>query len=138
MIFTINADNKKAAELENEIINKLKKNDGVILVVKLEGQLADKVSDINIVKIKQIGYELGYSYISINKSKLNDIDTEIQENEIKTKELSTIEYEFLKKKGYNDQEIKIARYLIDSLGESTDDIKKEVEKLFYSHDNLED
>ncbi|MCL4376483.1 metallophosphoesterase [Candidatus Parvarchaeota archaeon] len=136
-IFTINADNKKAAELENEIINKLKKNDGVILVVKLEGQLADKVSDINIVKIKQIGYELGYSYISINKSKLNDKDTDIQENEIKTKELSTIEYEFLKKKGYNDQEIKIARYLIDSLGESTDDIKKEVEKLFYLHDNLE-
>ena len=33
---------------------------------------------------------------------------------------------------------KIARYLIDSLGENTDDIKKEVEKLFYSHDNLED
>ena len=136
-IFTINADNKKATELENEIINRLKKNEGVILVVKLEGQLADKTSDINIVKIKKIGYELGYSYISINKSKLNDKDTDIQENEIKTKELSTIEYEFLKKKGYNDREIKIARYLIDSLGENTDEIKKEVEKLFYSHDNLE-
>ena len=136
-IFTINADDKKAIELENEIISRLKKNDGFILVVKLEGQLADKVSDINIVKIKQMGYELGYSYISINKSKLNDKYTDIQENEIKTKELSTIEYEFLKKKGYNEKEIKIARYLIDSLGESTDKIKEEVEKLFYSHDNLE-
>ncbi|MCL4372580.1 DNA repair exonuclease [Candidatus Parvarchaeota archaeon] len=136
-VFTINADNKKATELENEIINKLKKNDGVILVVKLEGQLTDKASDVNIVKIKKIGYELGYSYISINKSKLNDKDTDIQEDEIKTKELPTIEYEFLKKKGYNEKEIKIARYLIDSLGESADDIKKEVEKLFYSHDNIQ-
>jgi exonuclease SbcD len=133
-IFTIDANDKKAAELENEAISKLKRNNGDILVLKLEGKLADKSSDVNIVKIKKIGYELGYSYISINKSKLNDKDTNVQDDEIKTKELSTIEYEFLSKKGYSEKEIKIARYLIDSLGESTDNIKKEIEKIY---DNLE-
>lgn len=133
-IFTIDANDKKAAELEKEAISKLKRNNGDILVLKLEGKLADKSSDVNIVKIKKIGYELGYSYISINKSKLNDKDTNVQDDEIKTKELSTIEYEFLSKKGYSEKEIKIARYLIDSLGESTDNIKKEIEKIY---DNLE-
>lgn len=136
-ILKVNADNKKASELESEVINQLRKNDGEILVIKLEGKLADKASDVNIIKIKKIAYELGYSYVSVNKSKLNDKDTDIQENEIKAKELSTVEYEFLKKKGYNEKEIKIARYLIDSLGENTDNIKKEVENLFYSYDNLE-
>ena len=66
--------------MENEIINKLKKNEGEILVVKLEGKLADKASDVNLIKIKKIGYELGYSYISINKSKLNDKDTGIRKD----------------------------------------------------------
>ncbi len=136
-ILKLNADNKKASELESEVINQLRKNDGKILVIKLEGKLADKASDVNIIKIKKIAYELGYSYVSVNKSKLNDKDTDIQENEIKAKELSTVEYEFLKKKGYNEKEIKIARYLIDSLGENADNIKKEVENLFYSYDNLE-
>jgi len=136
-ILKLNADNKKASELESEVINQLRKNDGEILVIKLEGKLADKASDVNIIKIKKIAYELGYSYVSVNKSKLNDKDTDIQENEIKAKELSTVEYEFLKKKGYNEKEIKIARYLIDSLGENADNIKKEVENLFYSYDNLE-
>ncbi|MEM0143441.1 MAG: exonuclease SbcCD subunit D [Candidatus Parvarchaeum sp.] len=136
-IFKINVDDKKANELENEIIKNLNKNDGDILVIKLEGELDGKASEINIIKIKRIGYEFGYSYISVNKSKLKDKDTDIQEDEIKTKELPTIEYEFLKKKGYNEKEIKIARYLIDSLGEKSDDIKKGAEKIFYSYDNLE-
>ncbi|MGC8533275.1 MAG: metallophosphoesterase family protein [Candidatus Parvarchaeum sp.] len=136
-ILNLNADDKKASELESEVINQLRKNDGEILVIKLEGKLADKASEVNIIKIKKIAYELGYSYVSVNKSKLNDKDTDIQENEIKAKELSTVEYEFLKKKGYNEKEIKIARYLIDSLGENADNIKKEVENLFYSYDNLE-
>jgi DNA repair exonuclease SbcCD nuclease subunit len=137
-IFIINADNKKPSDLENEMVNKLSKNTGDMLVLKLDGKLNGKASEINLVKIKKVGYELGYSYISINKSKLSDRDTDIKEDEIKTKELSTIEYEFLKKKGYNEKEIKIARYLIDSLGEKPDDIKKGVENIFYSHDNLKD
>ncbi len=137
-IFGINSDNKKPLDIENEIINKLSKNDGDILVLKLDGKLDGKTSEINLVKIKKIGYELGYSYISINKSKLSDKDTDIQEDDIKTKELSTIEYEFLKKKGYNEKEIKIARYLIDSLGEKPDEIKKELEAIFYSYDNIKD
>ncbi len=135
-IFTINANNKKAIDLETEAISKLKKNDGDILVLKLEGKLEDKASGVNIIKIKKIGYELGYSYISINKSKLNDKDTDALEEDIKTKELSTIEYEFLKKKGYDEKEIKIARYLIDSLQENTEDVKKEIERIFYSYDNI--
>ena len=137
-IFGINSDNKKPLDIENEIINKLSKNDGDILVLKLDGKIDGKTSEINLVKIKKIGYELGYSYISINKSKLSDKDTDIQEDDIKTKELSTIEYEFLKKKGYNEKEIKIARYLIDSLGEKPDEIKKELEAIFYSYDNIKD
>jgi DNA repair exonuclease SbcCD nuclease subunit len=137
-IFGINSDNKKPLDIENEIINKLSKNDGDILVLKLDGKLDGKTSEINLVKIKKIGYELGYSYISINKSKLSDKDTDIKEDDIKTKELSTIEYEFLKKKGYNEKEIKIARYLIDSLGEKPDEIKKELEAIFYSYDNIKD
>lgn len=136
-IFTIKADNKTAIDVENEMLNKLNKNEGDILVLRLEGRLNDKTSDINVIKVKKMGYELGYSYISINKSKLNDKDVDVQVDEIKTKELSTIEYEFLKKKGYNDKEIRIARYLIDSVGEKPDSIKKEVENIFYSHDNIE-
>ncbi len=136
-IFTIKADNKTAIDVENEMLNKLNKNEGDILVLRLEGRLNDKTSDINVIKVKKMGYELGYSYISINKSKLNDKDVDVQVDEIKTKELSTIEHEFLKKKGYNDKEIRIARYLIDSVGEKPDSIKKEVENIFYSHDNIE-
>ena len=136
-IFTIKADNKTAIDVENEMLNKLNKNEGDILVLRLEGRLNDKTSDINVIKVKKMGYELGYSYMSINKSKLNDKDVDVQVDEIKTKELSTIEYEFLKKKGYNDKEIRIARYLIDSVGEKPDSIKKEVENIFYSHDNIE-
>ncbi|MCL4391664.1 MAG: exonuclease SbcCD subunit D [Candidatus Parvarchaeota archaeon] len=135
-IFTIKADNKTAAEVENETMKELKKNEGRILVIKMEGKLNGKISDINITKIKNTGYELGYSYISINRSKLSDKNTEAQFEDLKSEELSSIEYEFLKNKGYSENEIKIARYLIDSTGETVDKIEEEVEKMFYSHDNF--
>jgi hypothetical protein len=49
----------------------------------MEGKLNGKISDINITKIKNTGYELGYSYISINRSKLSDKNTEAQFEDLK-------------------------------------------------------
>ncbi len=131
-IFIINANNKKAEDITKEAVNKLYKNDGDILIIKLEGEIADKISEIDTSKIKKIAYDLGYSYVSINKSKLSDKETDIEIENIKNKELSVVENEFLQKKGYNEKEIKMARYLIDSSEEDPYEIKKQLERIFYS------
>ncbi len=134
-IFTINSNNKTPADVEKEIIEKLSKNEGDILVVKIEGKLKGKQAEMNIIKIKNIGYELGYSYISINRSRLSDVEITYETEDIKNEEISTIEEKFLKGRNYSDKEIKIGHFLIESTGEDTEKIKNEVERIFYN-DNI--
>ncbi len=132
-IFTFNANGKNPQDLEKEVLDKLSKNEGDILVIKLDGKVKGKSSDINLVKIKNIGYELGYSYISINRSKLSDEESPYENEDIKNQEISSIEEEFLKSQGYSDPEIRIGKYLIESIGEDTDKIKSDIDRMFY-HD----
>ncbi len=131
-IFTINADNKTSNEIEKEATDNLTKNDGDILVIKISGKINGKISEINAVKIKNIGYELGYSYISINKSKLLDKDVILDADNLKNEDISSVEEEFLRSKGYSDKEIMIGKYLMDTTSDKTDTVKNYIEGLFYS------
>ena len=94
-----------------------------------------KTSNLDIIKIKNVGYNLGYSYISINLSRLSDDESTQEFEDIKNQEIQTIEEEFLKSKGYSEKEIRIGRFLIESLGENKEKIKSQIEELFY-HDNI--
>lgn len=130
-IFTAKADGKTAQKIEEDALNHLYKNNGDILVIKMEGEINGRISELNTLKIKKTAYDMGYSYVSINKSRLSDKETAPELDDIKNKELSSIEYEFLKKKGYNEKEIKIARYLMDSTEKDGDKIKKEIEQIYF-------
>ncbi len=134
-IIVINADSKKAQDIESEAISKLSDNDGKLLVIKFEGKLDGRRADLDVSKIKKAAKDAGYSYSSVNISKL--YDKEDQHIEIKSKDLDSIEKEFLDKKGYEEHEIKIAQMIISAAeaGSSPEEIRVEVEKIFDKYDN---
>ncbi len=134
-IYLLDVNGKDANQIEKEINQNLNKNEGDILVIRLDGKIRGKISDIDIIKIKNLSYSLGYSYVSINLSRLSDESQSSNTSEIKNKEISKIEEEFLKAKGYTEKEIKIGKFLISSIGSDNKIIKKEVERIFYN-DNI--
>jgi DNA repair exonuclease SbcCD nuclease subunit len=134
-VLNINADGKSAKTLEQEISSKLNVNDGKLLVIRLSGKLSGKVGELNLPDIKKNAFSLGYSYVSINTSKLYDKTEEIVNVEVE--DIGKIEFEFLNKKGYNENEINLAKMLIEAVenGENPDTIKTKAEKIFEEYDN---
>ena len=137
-IVEISADGKTPLELEKSIMSRLNPNDGKILVIKIHGKLIGKKGELGLVDIKNKAGAIGYSYISINTSKL--ADNEQKEIEIESKDLNDIENEFLTRKGYGQEQIKIARYIISSVEskEDTEIMRTEIERMFDEYDNKRD
>lgn len=134
-VLQISADGKTPKDVDAAVRSKLKNNDGKILVIKFSGKLDGKSGELELSKLKKDAMSLGYSYISINTSKLYDKD----DNDIKIEgeDINRIELEFLNKRGYNENEVALARMLIDAAQEgiAAETIKKRAEELFEKYDN---
>ncbi len=137
-IFEVSADGKSAAEIEKEVMSKLSKNEGKLLVIRIAGRMDGRKGNLGVAGMKNGAGELGYSYVSINTSKL--VDDREKEVVIESKELDEIENEFLEKKEYAPWQIKMARYLIDAVGAGAETAKmrNELEEMFNEHDNKRD
>jgi DNA repair exonuclease SbcCD nuclease subunit len=132
-VYEINCENKSAEEIFKEIINKININNGKLLVIKLFGKMKGKRSELDIEKIKELAKSRGYSYVSINISKLEDTETIpifIGESE----NTEAIEKEYLASKGYGEREIEIAKMLLAS-AENKEDIKLLLDKLLTKYDH---
>jgi DNA repair exonuclease SbcCD nuclease subunit len=129
-ILLVKANNKSVKEIEDEVRAGLSKNEGNLLVIKIEGTTGGKLDEFNFGALKTEALSLGYSFVSINISKLSSSDKETVE--ITESDLGKIETEFLNKRGYGEKEVKLAKMLIDSTleGFEPDIIKKHAEELF--------
>ncbi len=112
-IIYINADGKDQKQLKSEALSKFKQNDGKLLVVMVEGKMNGKRTELDIQDIKSNAKALGYSYVSVNISRLSDSDSE--NISIKSENISDIEDEFLSAKGYSKKEVEFAHLIIDSV-----------------------
>ncbi|MCL4400918.1 MAG: DNA repair exonuclease [Candidatus Parvarchaeota archaeon] len=137
-IVGISADNKTAKELYTEMLSKLKTNSGKILVIRISGKLVENRGSINLPEIKKAALEKGYSYVSINTSKLMDRNDEVLE--VTETDIGKIETEFLTKKGYNNIGLKLAKLLISETqnNDSPESILKKAEELFEEYDTKRD
>ncbi len=133
-IIRINANQKTANEIESEVFSKLSKNTGKILVVKIDGKIFGKRGELNVSHIKKEAIDAGYSYVSINTSKIFDSDDNVID--IKDNELNNVESEFLKGRGYSEEEITLAKMLIDLTTTKTNPelIKRRAEETFDKYD----
>ncbi len=129
-ILHIDANGKTAQKVREEIGQKISENDGKILVIRIDGKLNDKRSSLDIEGIKQDAKSLGYSYVSVNISRLSDKSEE--EVKVSSDSIEQIEKEFLEKKGYSDKDIAVAKLLIDAAetGLSIDETRKKTEELY--------
>lgn len=132
-IIHVNALGKKGIDIANEILRQLSRNSGKLLVIKIFGKMNGLKSEIDVEKIKNIALSLGYSYVNINTSDLQDANANENKIEITERRIDNIEEEFLRKRGYNDNEIKIAKLLINS-AENMEDVKLLLNKLL-TYDN---
>ncbi len=126
-IYEIDCTNKTSDQIFKEIISKLNRNDGKILVIKLSGKMNGKRSELDVEKIKELAKSQGYSYVSVNISKLEDMESSqvfISQDDNTEK----IEDDYLSSKGYSEKEKEIAKMLISS-AENNEDAKILLEKL---------
>ncbi|MGC8699175.1 MAG: hypothetical protein ACP5RE_03260 [Candidatus Acidifodinimicrobium sp.] len=67
---------------------------------------------------------MGYSYVSVNTSRLSDSESDT--TTIESENIADIENEFLSAKGYSKKEIELAHLIIDSVesGKDLADIKR--------------
>ncbi|MCW1293357.1 MAG: exonuclease SbcCD subunit D [Candidatus Parvarchaeota archaeon] len=132
-IIYLNVENLKASEIFNQIILRLNKNEGKLLIIKLEGKMNGFKSELDIERIKEICKENGYSYVNINTSKLQDSKSS-EKIEIKEKRIDEIEEKYLAKKGFNEKEIKIAKLLMLA-SEENKDSERLLDELMKEYDN---
>lgn len=137
-ILVFSADGKDALTLKTDILSKLTKNNGKILVIKISGKLLGKRSEFNIIDIKKAADDAGYSYTSINTSKLmdsDDVTVDVSEGD-----MHRIETDFLKQRGYDDEQIALAKLLIESTdsGANAEEMKKKSLEWFDKYDNKRD
>ena len=94
-----------------------------------------KKSELELLKIKNTAKDLGYSYVSINLSKLADKDD--QSVEINSKDIADVEKEYLLKKGYDEVGLKMAEYLVSNFdsGKNPIDVKAGLNEIFRTYDN---
>lgn len=109
-IIRIDAEGKKVSSVESEIYNKLAKNSGKLLIIKLVGKLDGHKGELALTAIKEKAAFLGYSYTSINTSKLSDKDGD--HIEFNGKDAESIEKEFLKSRGYDEKTLALADFFI--------------------------
>ncbi|MGC8516820.1 MAG: metallophosphoesterase family protein [Candidatus Acidifodinimicrobium sp.] len=123
-ILYVNADGKDQKQLKAEVLSKFKPNDGKLLVVIIEGKIKGKRSELDIQDIKSSAKALGYSYVSVNTSRLSDSESDT--TTIESENIADIENEFLSAKGYSKKEIELAHLIIDSVesGKDLADIKR--------------
>jgi DNA repair exonuclease SbcCD nuclease subunit len=128
-VVSIDASKKSAKDIYDEVGSKLSRNDGKLLVVKLEGEMENR-GELNSESIKDKARTLGYSYVSVNVSKLFDVRQ--KKVEIKSKDLDSVENELLEGKGYNSNEIAIAKFMISCAQEKmgVDEMRKGIEKIY--------
>ncbi|MCW1293809.1 MAG: exonuclease SbcCD subunit D [Candidatus Parvarchaeota archaeon] len=129
-IIRINADGKDSKSIKTEIVSNLKENDGKMLVILVNGKLNGKRSELDTQDIKLQAKSLGYSYVSINTSKMLDSDSDTIT--LKSENITDIEDEFLSAKGYNKKEIALAHTIIDMIEEGKDlsGVKSKVLELY--------
>ena len=134
-IIELNSSGKTAVQIRDEILGRLKRSDGKLLVIKLSGQMQGKKSELELLKIKNTAKDLGYSYISINLSKLADKDD--QSVEINSKDIADVEKEYLVKKGYDEMGLKMAEYIVSNFdsGRKPNELKDELSEIFRRYDN---
>ncbi len=104
-------------------------NNGII-ILKLHGELkAGLKGEINKESIRNAFKGAGWLYCEIRTKDLKDPGKSIVSHK---KTLDEIEYEYLKKQGYNEREIELARTFINLLGESLakNELKKAVMEAF--------
>ncbi len=137
-IFEFSANGKNADDLKEEILSKLSHNNGKILVIKLNGKILGRKSELNIAEIKKAAGEEGYSYISINTSKFTD--SEDVPIELREGDINKIESTFLKQRNYSEDQILLAKSLIEATESGMDTlwIKKKAEEWFSKYDNKRD
>lgn len=134
-LIELDSNGKTAVEIRDQIFSKLKHSDGNLLVIKLLGQMQGKKSELELLKIKNTAKDLGYSYVSINLSKLADKDD--QSVEINSKDIADVEKEYLLKKGYDEMGLKMAEYLVSNFdtGKNPIDVKAGLNEIFRTYDN---
>ena len=137
-VYEIDVNGKTPQAIESEMLSKLKKSNGGLLVLRLYGRIYGTRGDLNLAFVKRSALDLGYSYVSINSSRLtdkNDVKVDIKEND-----LEKIEKEFLLKRGYKEDDVRLARFLIDAVerGMGEDAIIKTAEEMFTKYDNKRD
>ncbi len=118
-----------------EVTNKLKKligeGDREMLFFKLKGKLSKgSRAEINRQAIYSLSKENNYLFCKIYTSNLENPDEDFIEQ--KKKNVSEIEEDYLRTKGYDDEELFFARILINNFGEKLGEnrLNKKVEKVF--------
>ncbi len=125
-IFRINCDGRSADEIESEAKALMKKNDGKLLIIKLEGKMRGQRGELDVASVKNCALSNGYVYVSVNSSKLSDKDaTSIT---LQSKDIASVEKEFLKAKGYSDKEIELADFMM-SAAETKSDISGVIKRI---------
>jgi len=110
----INCNNLSPEQATNKCLNSLDGHEGLI-ILKLYGTLSTgRRSDIDSVLIRERAVNNGYLHCNVRISNLCNPD-EVTVN-FGSKTVLEIEDEFLKKKNYNNDELMLARQLINLLG----------------------
>jgi len=110
----IDCNNLNPEEITAKCIDNLKPSNQGLLILKLKGTLKEgKRNEVDTQVIKEQAQTKGYLYCNVRISGLNN-PGEVSINTKKT--IEDIEKEFLKKKGYSESEVMIARQLIELLG----------------------
>ncbi len=136
----INCNGLSPEEVEKKCREKMvKASDKPLLVLKLKGRLSKgSRSEINKSKLLELAINEGYLHAHTSTSDLSNPATDLDLT-IRNKSVETIEHEYLTKKGFKENELEIAKKIINLLGRemrpseiqaAQKTIAEEVEKIF--------
>ena len=121
------------AQATEACIKNIPKSNNGLLVIKLAGTLASgKRSEIDIEKIRDAALENGFFYCNVQTGDVGNPGISVS-----SKTVSEMEIDFLKSKGYKENEIKLAKMLMDMLGEdmTPSELEKAVSEVIKQIDN---
>lgn len=116
-VLKINCDELTPEQVIIKCLNHITKSDKGLIILNLVGKLGrGSKGEINKESIRNAYKEAGWLYCEVRTNNLNNLSKSVVAGAKKT--LEEIEYEYLKKQGYNESEIIKAKSFIDLLGES--------------------
>jgi len=128
IIKNIDCNRLSPEEITNKCINNLARSENGLIVLKLQGVLSKGLrNEVDIAVIKERAISKGYLYCNVRLSGLSNPGESVN---TKTRTIDEIENEFLKKKGYDKNQVRIAIQLIDLLGKDykSSQIERVIEK----------